>query len=255
MFLHDRFVYGPVTSRRLGRSLGINLLPVRRKVCNFECIYCECGWTDKTVKDELPSRNAIAHEVESRLAQSAIGSEMIDHITFAGNGEPTLHPDFSEIINDTIQLRDRLAPTARIAVLSNGVRAGDPPIFQALRRIDDAIMKVDAGTEDMFRAVDLPPAGVTLDQITESFKAFQGDLVIQTLFLQGEFSGRWIDNSVPDEVRAWIERLRQIRPRRVMIYTVDRLPAAEGLRALSTERLADIARQVNAVGIQADYYG
>jgi wyosine [tRNA(Phe)-imidazoG37] synthetase (radical SAM superfamily) len=254
MFLHKSLVYGPLKSRRLGTSLGVNLLPVKRKVCNFECVYCECGWTESSIKDPLPTVSQVTNELESRLHEASDSGQKIDHITFAGNGEPTLHPDFPEIVDHTIRLRNVYCPRARIAVLSNAVRARHEDVFHALQRADDAILKLDAGTETMFRLIDMPEKDVTLDQITDALRRFHGDVIIQSLFLRGHFNGQTINNTTALETDALIARLKTIGPRKVMIYTIDRQTPAEDLERVSPQLLSDIAGKMTAARIPAEYY-
>ena len=254
MFLHSSTIYGPLSTRRLGNSLGINLLPVKRKVCNFECIYCECGWTDTTVKDRTPTLEEFSAEFEKKLRELSLKGEPIDHITFAGNGEPTLHPKFEEIIETTIGLRNKFYPEARIAVLSNATRIHHPKVFYALKQIDDRIMKLDAGTEAMFQLIDMPEKGITLDGITEDLKKFNGDVIIQTLFMRGVFSGRVVDNTTESELQSWVDRLHAIQPKRVLIYSIDRETPADGLNKVSKTELQNIAEFLRLNKIPAEYY-
>lgn len=248
-------IYGPLHSRRLGHSLGINLLPVKRKVCNFECIYCECGWTDNSVKDNIPTPEEFRREFKNKLINLSRADSRIDHITFAGNGEPTLHPQFEEIIDTTIGLRNKFYPNARIAVLSNATRINNPTVFYALKRVDDRILKLDAGTEKMFQLIDIPDKGITLDQVTSDLKKFNGDVIIQTLFLRGVFKNEFIDNTTADELTAWVKRLQIIVPRKVMIYSIDRETPAENLERITKYELEKIAEKVRKFKIPAECYG
>jgi wyosine [tRNA(Phe)-imidazoG37] synthetase (radical SAM superfamily) len=254
MFLHQSTVYGPLSSRRLGNSLGINLLPTKRKVCNFECIYCECGWTDTAVKDQLPTVDQFRSELEISLKELSRTRASLDHITFAGNGEPTLHPQFSEIIDVTLVLRSRYFPEAKIAVLSNATRLRDRNIFAALRKIDERVLKLDAGTERMYQLIDLPEQGITLQKIVEDLKQFNGDLTIQTLFLRGMYKNEIIDNTSPAEVSPWIRHLVEIRPKLVMLYSIERETPAENLEKISKADLESIAKRVREAGIPAESF-
>jgi wyosine [tRNA(Phe)-imidazoG37] synthetase (radical SAM superfamily) len=254
MALHATIVYGPLRSRRLGPSLGINLLPGRRKVCNFECIYCECGWTDPSVRDPLPTLASFRRELEGQLDKLSRDGVQLEHLSFAGNGEPTLHPEFAPIIDAAIELRDRYCPGARIAVLSNATRILNNGVLQALQRIEDPVLKLDAGTEAMFRLIDLPETGLTLDRITDGLCRFGGEVIIQTLLLRGSYDGRRVDNTTDEEVDAWIERLLRIRPRNVMIYAIERQTPAPGLEKLPSTELARVARRVKEAGLHAEYY-
>ncbi|HNI09984.1 MAG TPA: radical SAM protein [bacterium] len=255
MFLHATTIYGPLTTRRLGTSLGINLLPVGRKVCNFECVYCECGWTDTSVKDVIPTLEEFTEALESKLSALRQQNQNIDHITFAGNGEPTLHPNFSAIIDTTREKRDKYFPNARIAVLTNATRVHKTEIFDALKKTDDPILKLDAGTETMFQRIDIPDKGISLDGITETLKKFNGNLIIQTLFLRGEHQNTVIDNTTPEEVHAWLRRIEAIKPRKVMVYPIDRDTPVKTLEKISATELEKIAAQVRTLGIPAEVFG
>lgn len=254
MFLHASTIYGPLSTRRLGNSLGINLLPVKRKACNFECIYCECGWTDSTVKDRTPTLEEFTPAFEKKLSELKDENVPIDHITFAGNGEPTLHPKFGEIIETTIGLRNKFYPEARIAVLSNATRILHPKVFYALKQIEDRIMKLDAGTEAMFQLIDMPEKGITLDRVTEDLKRFNGDVIIQTLFLRGNYKNTVVDNTNETELKAWLDRLHIIQPKRVMIYSIDRETPAEDLNKISKTELQNICALLKQNNISAEYY-
>ncbi len=254
MFLHQSTVYGPLHSRRLGNSLGINLLPTQRKVCNFECIYCECGWTDTNAKDKLPTLEEFNREFEVKLKALTDEGSALDHITFAGNGEPTLHPQFDEIIDSTVAGRNRYFPKARVAVLSNATRIQNEKVFRALKKIDDCVLKLDAGTEKMFQLIDLPDKGITLEKTVKDLKQFEGDVIIQTMFLRGYYKDQSVDNTVDEEVSAWISLLRDIHPKSVMVYTIDRETPAEGLQKVSKMDLEKIADRVWKAGIPAESF-
>ncbi|NUM80504.1 radical SAM protein [bacterium] len=254
MFLHPTTVYGPVHSRRLGPSLGINLLPGKRKVCNFECIYCECGWTDTAIKDNLPTASEFEAACENKLKSMRESGEALNYISFAGNGEPTLHPEFDTVIEITLKLRQQYYPKARIAVFSNATRLNLSNVFDALKKIDDRILKLDAGTEKMFRLIDMPDNGITLDSITKNLSQLNGDVTIQSMFLRGEFRGHFIDNTTGHETDAWIERLKIIHPKMVMLYSLDRQPPAENLEKISKTELESIVKKVNEAGIPAEAF-
>ncbi len=229
--LFDRAVFGPIRSRRLGISLGINLLPENGKVCSFDCLYCECGFTHtgerKTSLSPLPSRAEVARKLEATLKQMAAKGEHPDVITFAGNGEPTLNPHFPEIIEDTLDLRDQLAPDARVCVLTNATRLGDEKVANALCSIDEAILKIDSGLDSTAIRLDRPAAtGYSLAKITEqiiNLKEKMGDaLTIQTMFVSWTDEQGSYDNTSEADIAPWLEILRQIAPPRLMIYTIDR---------------------------------
>ena len=249
-FLFDKIIFGPVSSRRLGVSLGINLLPTQVKVCSFDCIYCECGRNPKKYDEKviLPSRTEVAQKLEEKLLEMAATSQLPDVITFAGNGEPTLHPDFAGIIDDTIELRDRLAPKARIAVLSNATMIHKKSVFDALMKIEDNIQKLDSAFEETVRLLDCPAKNFNLQKTVEQLAAFQGRVIIQTLFVRGTYNGKTIDNTTEEEVLAWLELLKKIKPSQVMIYTIARDTPINTLQKVSATDLQMIASQVEKAG-------
>lgn len=256
-FLFDQIIFGPVKSRRLGVSLGVNLLPTDSKVCSFDCIYCECGWTPKKREQKavLPSRSQVRQKMEEKLTEMIGNNELPDVITFAGNGEPTLHPEFEGIIEDTIELRNRLTPKARIAVLSNATMLHKPAVVRALLNVDDNIQKLDSAFEETIRKIDCPASGFKLAKVVEELKSFQGRVIIQTLFLKGTYKGELIDNTTETEILAWLKLLEEIRPSQVMIYTIDRDTPAAGLEKASLDELQQIADRVRAIGFQVQVSG
>jgi wyosine [tRNA(Phe)-imidazoG37] synthetase (radical SAM superfamily) len=251
-FLFDQIIFGPVKSRRLGLSLGVNLLPSDRKICTFNCIYCECGRNSllPTEKIILPSRTEVKEKMEGRLLEMQKQNELPDVITFAGNGEPTMHPDFEGIINDTIEIRNRLAPNARIAVLSNASMLHKAAVVNALRRIDDNILKLDSAIEKTIRKMDCPVSNFKLEKIIEQLKAFNGQLVIQTMFLRGKHNGEIIDNTTEEELVAYTKLISVIRPSKVMIYSIDRDTPVEGLEKIKRTELESIAKRISSIGIE-----
>ncbi len=256
-FLFDQIIFGPVRSRRLGVSLGINLLPTDSKVCSFDCIYCECGWTPKhrEKKAVLPKRDDVRERLEEKLTQMAENGELPDVITFAGNGEPTLHPDFAGIIDDTIALRNQICPKARIAVLSNATMLHKTSVIGALLKVDDNIQKLDSAFEETIRKIDCPNSGFKLDDVVNNLKSFGGRVTIQTLFLKGKFKDEIIDNTTEQELSAWLSLVAQIAPRQVMIYTIDRDTPAAGLEKVKVEELQRIAQRVREMGIEVQVSG
>lgn len=256
-FLFDQIIFGPVRSRRLGVSLGINLLPTDSKVCSFDCIYCECGWTPKhrEKKAVLPKRDDVRERLEEKLTQMAENGELPDVITFAGNGEPTLHPDFAGIIDDTIALRNQICPKARIAVLSNATMLHKTSVIGALLKVDDNIQKLDSAFEETIRKIDCPNSGFKLDDVVNNLKSFGGRVTIQTLFLKGIFKDEIIDNTTEQELSAWLSLVAQIAPRQVMIYTIDRDTPAAGLEKVKVEELQQIAQRVREMGIEVQVSG
>jgi wyosine [tRNA(Phe)-imidazoG37] synthetase (radical SAM superfamily) len=258
-FLFDKIVFGPVSSRRLGVSLGINLLPTATKVCNFNCIYCECGWTVGTdrEKDFLPKRKEVYDALDKKLAELKETTSPPDVITFAGNGEPTLHPDFPAIIDDCIELRNKYFPAAKIAVLSNSSTIKKPGIRKALLKVDLNILKLDSAFDLTVRIHNQPRLNIKVEELVRNLKEFRGQLIIQTLFIQGYYKGKVIDNTTKEELKAWLEAIDIIRPYEVMIYTISRdTPEARGkLSKVPLDELNRIARMVNRLGIKTSVSG
>lgn len=257
-FLFDKIIFGPVRSRRLGVSLGINLLPETRKICNFNCIYCECGWTSESEisNSRLPSRQEVYDALEKKLKQLKETGKPPDVITYAGNGEPTLHPEFPGIIDDSIELRDRYFPDAKIAVLSNSTTIAIPRIKKALLKVDKNILKLDSAFDLTVKIHNQPRVNVKVNELIENLKEFNGQLLVQTLFLRGKYNGRIIDNTTADELDAWLKALEIIRPAEVMIYTISRDTPDEGeLRKVPLPELKRIARLVDKLGIRTQVSG
>ncbi|HTX87951.1 MAG TPA: hypothetical protein VMC08_03100 [Bacteroidales bacterium] len=255
-FLFHDVIFGPVRSRRLGLSLGINLLPAHSKYCSFNCIYCECGWTPMIPAEqlELPSREMVATFLEKSLEGLVEMEYLPDAITYAGNGEPTLHPGFADIVEDTIRLRDRYCPSAKVAVLSNASRLGDPGVFRALLKLDQNIQKLDAGSEDLFRLMNHPVQEVNYPALVENLKRFRGKVIIQSMFLRGKYRDRVVDNTTPEEVGAWLNRIREISPEGVMIYPIARSTPVRELEKIALTDLEQIADKITALGIKAKVY-
>jgi wyosine [tRNA(Phe)-imidazoG37] synthetase (radical SAM superfamily) len=249
-FLFDKIIFGPVKSRRLGVSLGINLLPTNVKVCSFDCIYCECGrnpvkYVEKAV---LPSRAEVQQKLKEKLEEMVTENLLPDVITFAGNGEPTLHPDFAGIIEDTIELRNQLSPNARIAVLSNATMIHKKAVFQALLKVEDNIQKLDSAFEETVQLLDCPNKNFSLTKTVEQLTKFQGKVIIQTLFVRGSYKGQTVDNATEKEISAWIKLLEKIKPSQVMIYTIARDTPIDTLEKVSADDLNAIATQVKNAG-------
>ena len=237
--LFDKIVFGPVHSRRLGVSLGMNLLPVDGKLCSFDCIYCECGLNgERRTRTKLPTRAEVKKALTEKL--SAMQAEGIapDVITFAGNGEPTMHPEFEGIIEDTIATRDRFFPNAKIAVLSNSTMLHKEGVFRALNKIEDNILKLDSVLDSRIRQLNAPNSPTfTFDKLLEQLCRFEGNLIIQTMFLTTEV-----------EITGWLEALKQIKPKQVMIYTIERETPLKGLKKVSKEALDAIADRARKEG-------
>ena len=240
-------IFGPVHSRRLGVSLGINLLPADGKFCSFDCIYCECGFNaDHRPHQKLPTREEVREALEARLQDMKENGPKPDVLTFAGNGEPTAHPHFAGIINDTLALRDKYFPEAKVSVLSNSTFIHKPEIFEALNKVDNNILKLDTIDATYINKVDRPTGHYDVKQVIECMKAYKGNLIVQTLFMKGQYEGESVDNTTDYYVLPWLEVVKEIAPRQVMIYTIDReTPAPDLLKATHEEldRIGELVRQ------------
>lgn len=246
-------IFGPVQSRRLGVSLGINLLPSDGKFCTFDCIYCECGYNkDNRTKQKLPTREAVKEALENKLKDMVANGPHPDVLTFAGNGEPTAHPQFAAIIDDTLELRDKYFPECKVSVLSNSTFILKPDVFAALNKVDNNILKLDTIDEDYIRLVDRPTGHYSVRQIVEGMKAFKGNLIIQTMFLKGtDDAGRTVDNTSDRFVLPWIEIVKEIAPRQVMIYTIDRETPGKHLLKATPDELDRIVGLLEKEGLSA----
>ena len=243
-------IFGPVHSRRLGISLGINLLPADGKVCSFDCIYCECGFNeDHRPTLPLPTREEVALKLEEKLQQMKTEGQMPDVLTFAGNGEPTCHPHFAEIIDDTIRLRDQYCPKAKVSVLSNSTMIHRQEVHDALMRVDNNILKLDTVDPIYINKVDHPNGTYDVNIIIERLKAFKGHVIIQTMFMRGIAAGESVDNTGEEYVGPWLEAVKNIKPQQVMIYTIDRETPTRGLMKATHEQLDGIRDRVIAAGI------
>jgi wyosine [tRNA(Phe)-imidazoG37] synthetase (radical SAM superfamily) len=250
--LFDEMIFGPVKSRRLGLSLGINLLPTDSKLCNFDCIYCECGWTNLRAVNKRPfhTRQEVSESLERVLVKLISENRTPDTLTFAGNGEPTMHPEFQQIVDDVLLLRDRYSPAAMVAVLTNGVMLNKPAVVAALKRTDLAILKLDAGTEKLFQVINRPIARRTLSWMANHIQYLKGKVTIQTMFLKGVVNGKRIDNTAKKEVTAWLELIKEIQPELVMLYSLDRPTPEKTLQKIPERKLKAIAKRVEELGIR-----
>ena len=249
--LFHETIFGPVHSRRLGTSLGVNLMPRDGKVCSFDCLYCEAGFNAQGPGTTgFAPRAEVARLLECRLARMKEEGNGLDVITFSGNGEPTLHPDFPAIVDDTIALRDRFFPAAKVSVLTNSTRLGDPEVCRALMKVDNNILKLDSAIEPTMRLIDNPvQKEFTVERLVEALAQFAGEGIIQTMFLRGEHNGRRIDNTTPEEIDALIEAYLKIRPKEVMIYSLDRSTPEEHLEKVERPELEEIAARIREAGI------
>ena len=246
--LFDSIVYGPIRSRRLGVSLGMNLMPTTAKLCTFDCVYCECGWNQPVSHPAIPTRQEVREALASRLV--ALSPNSLDVITFSGNGEPTLHPDFLGIIQDTCALRDQYCPKAKISVLSNSTQLGRPDVVEALRLCDNRILKLDSAIDATMRLIDKPVnPNLTVEQIAEWLSLFDGDFTLQTCFLRGEYMGQIIDNTTSEELNAWYAMVDLLHPKQVMIYVIDRATPLQTLSKVPTAEMEAIAAPLRAKGI------
>jgi len=234
--LREETVFGPIHSRRLGNSLGVNLLPRNGKVCNFDCIYCECGWNRDGVGGEaLPTAAQVRGALEDKLAALLLDGTSIDSITFSGDGEPTLNPEFPRIIDDTLALRDSYCPGAKVSVLSNATRVHIPEVFYALSRVDNPIMKIDAPTNELVRLINNPAPGYDVASVVEALKRFKGDFCLQTMFLRSPA----FRSDAPDVLDGWKAIVRELRPRQIMVYTIDRPTPQSGLEKFTPQQMSD----------------
>ena len=250
--IREETVFGPIRSRRLGSSLGINLLPRRGKVCTFDCIYCECGWNKDGRDDQvLPSAAEVRAALEERLAACLLEGTPIDSITFSGDGEPTLNPEFPRIIDDTLRLRDAYYPDAKVSVLSNATRVHVPEIAAALKRTDNPILKIDAPTDALIAKIDKPAPGYSLERVLEALRGFGGDFVLQTMFLRSPD----FDSSSPEVLGGWMNIVRELRPRKVMVYTIDRPTPAEGLEKFTAAQMRALVQPLIDEGFDIDIRG
>lgn len=245
-------IFGPIHSRRLGTSLGINLGPNDGKTCTFDCLYCEAGFNAQGAgRSGLPTLEKTLGDLETKLQEMKESGENLDVITFSGNGEPTIHPQFPEIAEGVMELRDKYFPEAKVSVLTNSTRIFTPRVVEALKRVDNNILKLDSAIEDTMQLIDRPnERSFTVEKVVEGLKQFEGTGVIQTMFLRGTHNGIPVDNTTPEEVEALIEAYREIRPREVMIYSLDRATPEEKLKRVPREELLEIAERIRtATGI------
>ncbi|MDD2584206.1 MAG: radical SAM protein [Bacteroidales bacterium] len=254
--LFNEIVFGPIKSRRLGISLGVNLLPLHGKWCNFDCVYCECGFNkDGKADKKLPTVQEVKESLILKLRDHDHTIGKIDTITFSGNGEPTLHPNFSEIIKITLELRDMYAKEAKVSVLTNGSMIDKPLVAEALLSVDNAIIKIDSAFNKTVNLIDRPLYNYSIDKLIENLKIFKGEFVLQTMFLRGELDGVAIDNSTQEEVEAWYRVVEKIEPREIMIYTIDRETPLEGLKKVSVEQMEKIAHPLREKGYKVSISG
>ena len=245
--LFDSIVYGPIRSRRLGVSLGVNLMPTTAKLCTFDCVYCECGWNQPVSHPQLPTREQVRDALEYQLSTLDVQPDVI---TFSGNGEPTLHPDFLGIIQDTCALRDQYCPNAKVSVLSNSTQLGRKDAVEALLLCDNRILKLDSAIDTTMQLIDKPVnQHLTVAQIVQWLSLFEGNFTLQTCFLRGEYEGRVIDNTTPEELSAWYQIVDILHPKQVMIYVIDRATPLQTLSKVPADEMEAIAAPLREKGI------
>ena len=260
--LREETVFGPIFSRRLGTSLGINLLPEKGKFCNFDCIYCECGWNRDGRNDkQLPSAEKVRHDLSNKLQDLYADGIKVDSITFSGDGEPTLNPEFPQIIDDTLALRDRYAPSAKVSVLSNATRVHIPEVFDALRKVDNPIMKIDAPTNELVAKINNPAPGYDVNRVIEALKKFNGNFILQWCLLRSKANPEAdntapdFDSTDPDVVLPMLDIIRQLHPREVMAYTIDRPTPAQNLSKVSPEEMNTLLKPLISEGFMVQIKG
>lgn len=247
--LFNSIVYGPIHSRRLGISLGINLMPTDAKLCSFDCVYCECGFNQQVIHPQLPTAQQVTEQLRQKLIELNQQNTKLDVITFSGNGEPTMHPDFLAIIEQTVALRNQYAPQAKISVLSNSTQLFRPEVRQALMMIENRILKLDSAIDATMQAIDQPVnKQLKVQTIIDYLKQFDGDFTLQTCFLRGHNGNIQIDNTTDEEVDAWLNILPIIHPKDIMIYVIDRATPVETLEKISRKKMEQIADRARQLG-------
>lgn len=248
--LYEDIIFGPVRSRRLGISLGVNLLPIDSKLCSFDCIYCECGWNDDHIgQRRFNSPDDVKELLQKTLQGMVADGTPPDVITFAGNGEPTMHPEFEKIIDLTISLRDEYCPSAKVSVLSNATQIHREDVRRALNRVDNNILKLDSAFNSTIATMNKPAGRYSVERTVELLKLFNGEFILQTMFLRGEYNGQPIDNTTEEEVAAWLKIVEEVAPRQVMVYSLDRDTPCKTLEKIEREQLQAIAKRVEELGI------
>jgi wyosine [tRNA(Phe)-imidazoG37] synthetase (radical SAM superfamily) len=243
-------IIGPIHSRRLGISLGVNLLPANGKICSFDCLYCECGWNADHRGGRFPDAGEVMRELTEKLQEMSARGDKLDVITFAGNGEPTMHPDFDKVIDRTIELRNAYYPEAKVSVLSNATQMDNPRVHAALLKVDNNILKIDGAFDATIRLINQPAsAAYSIRRVVDGMKSFKGQLIVQTMFVRGEHNGVRVDNTTPGEVAAWRDLMREIRPHQIMAYSLDRPTPEPNLTKVSREEMEQYVAPLVAEGM------
>jgi wyosine [tRNA(Phe)-imidazoG37] synthetase (radical SAM superfamily) len=252
MLHFDDIVFGPIFSRRLGSSLGVNILPTVGKLCNFDCVYCECGWNKDGKSDgRLPHLEEVEAALEEKMSRAAADGVPVDSITFSGNGEPTVNPDFPQIVDATLRLRDKYFPKAKVSVLSNAVLVGRKDIAEALKKVDNPILKIDASSDELVGKINKPVGTYHLADIVEALKGFEGNFVLQTMFLRSpEF-----DTTSREALEGWMNIVREVRPREIMVYTIDRETPDKSLGKYTVEEMTAFVQPLLDEGFKIQIRG
>lgn len=252
MLHFDDIVFGPIFSRRLGSSLGVNVLPSKGKLCNFDCVYCECGWNkDGIAERRFPLLEDIEAALEEKMSKASAEGVRVDSITFSGNGEPTMHPDFPQIIDATIGCRDRFFPDAKVSVLSNATLISRPAIAEALMKVDNPILKIDASSDELIGMINKPVGRYRLEETIEAMMKFNGNFVLQTMFLRSPD----FDTAAPEALRDWMDIVRRVRPREIMVYTIDRETPDKTLQKYTVEEMTEFVRPLMEEGFKIQVRG
>lgn len=250
--LREKTVFGPIRSRRLGNSLGINLLPEEGKICNFDCIYCECGWNKDGRNDTIiPTAAKVRNDLEAMLIKLTAEKTPVDSITFSGDGEPTLNPEFAKIIDDALALRDQYYPRAVVSVLSNATRVDRPEVFKALCKVDNPIMKIDAPTNDLIAKINNPEPGYDIAKVIKSLEQFNGNFVLQTCMLRSPD----FDSASDEVINGWMDIVRHLKPREIMVYTIDRPTPAQNLQKFTVEEMERLVSPLIEEGFKIQIKG
>ena len=252
MLHFDDIVFGPIFSRRLGSSLGVNLLPSKGKLCNFDCVYCECGWNKDGIAERVfPRLEEVKAALEEKMSKAASEGVPVDSITFSGNGEPTMNPDFPEIVDVTLELRDRFFPDAKVSVLSNATLIGRPAVAEALMKVDNPILKIDASSDSLIAQINKPVGRYRLDEVVEAMMKFEGRFVLQTMFLKSPD----FDTAEPDALEKWMEIVRKVKPREIMVYTIDRETPDKSLAKYTVEEMTAFVQPLIDEGFRIQIRG
>ncbi len=252
MLQFNEIVFGPIVSRRLGSSLGVNLLPSRGKLCNFDCVYCECGWNKDGMEDRVfPKFEDIEAALEEKMSRLAAEGTPVDSITFSGNGEPTIHPDFPKVIDVTLRCRDKYFPNAKVSVLSNATMIGRTAVAEALMKIDNPILKIDGSSDELVKKMNRPVGHYRLDEVVDAMMKFNGNFVLQTMFLRSPD----FDTASPEALAGWMEIVRRVRPREIMVYTIDRETPDKSLGKYTVEEMTAFVQPLIDEGFKIQVRG